>query len=49
MKLFEDKERKIMLELICEKQIEILIEDRENFISEKYIELEELKARINDM
>lgn len=49
MKLFEDKERKIMLELICEKQIEILMEDRKNFISEKYIELEELKARINDM
>lgn len=48
-KNFRDKEKELLLDLICEKQIHIILKNHENYESKKYQNLEELKVKIKDM
>ena len=43
------EEINILLELICNEQIHMIINDHMKYESEKYIRLEELKVKIKDM
>lgn len=43
------KDKKILLELICNEQIYIIVKDSNNYSSDKYKNLEELKIKIKDM
>ena len=44
-----DKNKKLLLELICEKQISLLLQDSMNYESAKYKQLEKLKVYVKDM
>lgn len=46
---FTDKEKELLLDLICEKQIHIILKNHEDYESKKYRKLEELKVKIKDM
>ena len=43
----EDKQ--MMIELICDKQTNMIVKDHTKYDSEKYKKLEELKVKIKDM
>lgn len=44
---FTTEDKKILLELICDKQIHMIIKDNTTYISDKYRKLEELKTKVN--
>lgn len=43
------EEKKILIELICNEQTDMIIKDHTKYESEKYKKLEELKVKIKDM
>lgn len=43
------KEKKILLDLICEEQVKMLVKNHDAYTSDKYIMLEKLKIKIKDM
>lgn len=43
------EEKKLLLELICNEQINMIIKDNEKYSSENYIRLEKLKIKIKDL
>lgn len=47
--IFSDDERKILIELICEKQTQKIIKDPMCYTLRKYQLLEKLKVKIKDM
>lgn len=47
--IFFDDERKILIELICEKQTQKIIKDPMCYTLRKYQLLEKLKVKIKDM
>lgn len=49
MKVFDEENRKLLLELICDEQIRMLVKNPDKYESKKYIQLEEIKAQINEM
>lgn len=44
---FNKEEKKLLLELVCNEQIHMLLKCPEKYQSSKYVELENLKAKIN--
>ena len=46
---FTKEEKEIILDLICSKQIHLILKNHENYESKKYQKLEELKVKIKDM
>ena len=44
-----NKEKKILIELICNEQTHMIIKDHTKYESLKYKELEKLKIKIKDM
>lgn len=47
--MFNDSERKLLLELIGNEQIHMLIKDEKKYDSDKYRRLEELKIKVNNL
>lgn len=47
--MFSDKEKKTLIELICSKQTDMIVNDHTKYDSEEYKDLEELKVKIKDM
>lgn len=45
----EARDKKLILELICERQINMIIKDHTSYDSDEYKYLEALKVRIKDM
>lgn len=43
------KDRKLLIELICNDQTNMIVKDHTKYDSEKYKKLEELKVKIKDM
>lgn len=43
------KDRMLLLDLICSEQVQMIAKSTDNFESEKYLELERLKAKIRNM
>lgn len=46
--MIDTKQRKILIELICNEQTHMIMKDYTRYESEKYRELEELKVKIKD-
>ena len=46
---FDKTEKKLLLELICNEQIHMIIKDHTKYDSDKYMMLEILKTKINEM
>ena len=46
--MFDKKEKEILIELICNEQTHMIIENPESYNSSKYQELEKLKVKIKD-
>ena len=46
---FNNEEKKLLLELICNEQVHMIIKDHTKYESEKYVRLEKLKVKIKDM
>lgn len=44
-----EREKRLLFDFICAKQIEIIAKDVNNFESDVYRELENLKAKIREM
>lgn len=44
-----EKDKKLIIELICEKQTRMIVKDHTKYASEKYKHLEQLKVLIKDM
>lgn len=42
-------EKKLLIDLICKEQTEMIIEDHSQYDSDRYKALEELKVKIKDM
>lgn len=42
-------ERKLLIELICDKQTRMIVKDYHDYDSDKYKQLEALKVKIKDM
>ena len=47
--IFNENERKLLLELIGNEQIHMLIKDEKKYDSDKYRRLEELKMKVNTL
>ena len=47
--MLDKKEKKVIIELICNEQTHMIVKDHTRFDSDKYKELEELKVKIKDM
>ncbi len=43
------EDKKILLDLICAEQVQMLIQNHNDYTSEKYVTLEKLKIKIKDM
>lgn len=43
------EDRKLLIELICNEQTNMIVKDHTKYDSEKYKKLEELKVKIKDM
>ncbi|WP_299054388.1 hypothetical protein [uncultured Eubacterium sp.] len=41
--------KKLLIELICKEQTEMIVEDHSQYDSDRYKALEELKIKIKDM
>lgn len=46
---FTKEEKEVLLDLICSKQIHLILKNYKNYENEKYQNLEELKVKIKDM
>ena len=46
---FTKEEKEVLLDLICSKQIHLILKNHKNYENEKYKNLEELKVKIKDM
>ena len=46
---FNNEEKKLLLEIICDEQIQMIVEDHTRYESDRYNRLEELKVKIKDM
>lgn len=46
---FTKEEKEVLLDLICSKQIRLILKNHKNYENEKYQNLEELKVKIKDM
>lgn len=46
---FNNEEKKLLLELICNEQVHMIVKDHTKYESGKYKKLEELKIKIKDM
>lgn len=47
--MLSDKEKKIIIELICKEQTNMIVKNHTLYGSEKYKRLEEIKIKIKDM
>ena len=47
--MLDKKEKKVIIELICNEQTHMIVNDHTRFDSNKYKELEELKAKIKNL
>ncbi|WP_288682356.1 hypothetical protein [uncultured Eubacterium sp.] len=47
--MFSNIEKRIIIELICKEQTEMIVEDHSQYDSDRYKTLEELKVKIKDM
>ena len=47
--IFNESERKLLLELIGNEQIHMLIKDENKYESDKYKRLEDLKIKVNGL
>lgn len=47
--MFSKEDKKVLIELICKEQTEIIVEDHTQYESDEYKHLEELKVKIKDM
>lgn len=43
-----NKERQLLLEIICEKQFHMIAKNNLSYVNDKYNRLEKLKVKIND-
>lgn len=43
------EDKKIIIDLICDRQTKMIVKDPTSYTSEKYKNLEKLKVRIKDM
>lgn len=46
---FTKDQKKVTIDLICEKQTKMIIENRNNYDSDEYKELETIKVKIKNM
>lgn len=46
---FSKEEKEVLLDLICSKQIHLILKNHKNYENKKYQILEELKVKIKDM
>ena len=46
--MFTEKEREMLIKLICNEQIHMIIKHPERYDTDEYKELEELKVKIKD-
>lgn len=46
---FNSKEKKILLDLLCEEQVKMIVKNHNDYTSDRYIMLEKLKVQIKDM
>lgn len=46
---FSKDERKMLIDLICDRQTHMIVKDHTKYKSKEYKELEKLKVRIKDM
>ena len=46
---FNNEEKKLLLELICNEQVHMIIKDHTKYESDKYKKLEKLKVKIKDL
>lgn len=47
--ILDKEEKKILIELICNEQTQIIVENSSNYVSDKYKKLEEIKVRVKDL
>lgn len=47
--MLNEEEKKMLIELICDKQNRMIIKDYKKYKSKKYKNLEKLKVKIKDM
>ena len=47
--MLDKKEKKVIIELICNEQTHMIVKDHTKFDSDKYKELEELKVKIKNL
>lgn len=47
--MLDKKEKKVIIELICNEQTHMIVKDHTRFDSDKYKELEELKVKIKNL
>ena len=47
--MFSVNEKKLLIDLICKEQTEIIVEDHSQYDSDRYKALEELKVKIKDI
>ncbi|MFR7913944.1 hypothetical protein [Eubacterium ramulus] len=48
-KFFTKDQKKVAIDLICEKQTKMIIENKDNYDSDEYKELETIKVKIKNM
>ena len=46
---FTKEQKELLLELICNKQIDMILKNNNNYMNEEYRDLEQLKVKIKDM
>lgn len=47
--ILTEKEKRIIIELICEEQTHMIVKDHTKYSSDKYRKLENLKVKIKDI
>ena len=47
--MYSKEEKKLLIELICNEQTHMIIKDHTKYDSDKYMMLETLKTKINEM
>lgn len=47
--MFSTNEKKLLIDLICKEQTEMIVEDHSQYDSDRYKALEKLKVKIKDM
>lgn len=46
--MLNKEEKKLLIELICDRQTQMIINENKNYESDRYKQLEELKVKIKD-